>query len=751
MTQDSRPSEAFERLHPKLQRWIDRKNWDGLRSVQKQATPPILKEKTDVVIAAATAGGKTEAAFLPIATRVAEDWAEEDLGAFSVLYVSPLKALINDQAERLEELFSPLHVPVFRWHGDVSESKKRRARKDGGVLLITPESLEAQLIRRGHVLSELLAPLRFVVIDELHAFIGSERGRQLQSLLHRVELTARHRIPRVALSATLGDMGLASEFLRPGHGEDVVQIVDETESQEVRLEIRGYEHRPPDLSDSNDSEDVWSDASSEADDSHEQSVSGDAVEIAKHLFETLRGGQHIVFANRRSDVELFTDLLHRLCERERVPNEFAAHHGSLSRQLREETEARLRRDRESATIVATSTLELGIDVGSVESIGQIGPPPTVASMKQRLGRSGREEDAPATLRIYVRESSLTADSSPIDRLRIGLVQSVAMVRRLIQKWVEPPLMGALHLSTLVQQTLSLVAQHGGLEAHQGYEALCGHGPFQSVSSRQFAMLLRDLGKHDLIKQTHDGALVLDLKGEKLVNHYDFYAAFSSPEEYRLLADGETIGSLPVYRPLDEGTYLIFGGERWEVVDVDTEKQLVQLNPAGGGKPPKFAGGSGVLVREEIRSEMEAVYEDSESPLYLNEGGTALLQEAREEYQSLGLDSTSVVSPNRDTWWFPWTGDRALNILALELRRRNLDVAQEGPALRFENASEEEVEDLLTNLRPGELPAPKELADLVRNKDREKHHRFLRQELLAADYASADLDFEGAREALSDRR
>ena len=111
----------------------------------------------------------------------------------------------------------------------------------------------------------------------------------------------------------------------------------------------------------------------------------------------------------------------------------------------------------------------------------------------------------------------------------------------------------------------------------------------------------------------------------------------------------------------------------------------------------------------------------------------------------------MVSPDRGAWWFPWTGDRALNVLALELKRRDLDVSQEGPALRFESASEEEVEDLLTNLRPGELPAPKKLADLVRNKDREKHHRFLRQELLAADYASADLDFEGAREALSDWR
>lgn len=739
MAQRERSSEAFERFHPKIQRWIYRKGWKTLHSIQEKAATPLLNGERDVVIAAATAGGKTEAAFFPIATRVAEDWTEEDLGALSVLYISPLKALINDQVERLEEMFSPLHVPVFRWHGDVSGSVKRRARKEGGVLLITPESLEAQLIRRGHQLSRLLRPLRYVVVDELHAFIGSERGRQLQSLLHRVELAARKRVPRVALSATLGDMGLASEFLRPGYGQEVVQIVDESESQEVQLQVRGYEKRNPELGDSRKPD---SGQKSSDDQRPEESASGDAIEIAEHLFQTLRGGRHIVFANRRRDVERFSDLLHRFCERARVPNEFAPHHGSLSRQLREEVEKRLRKGREPTTIIATSTLELGIDVGSVESIGQIGPPPSVASMRQRLGRSGRRDD-PAIIRLYVREPELTVDSSPIDRLRVRLVRTIAMVRLLAEGWFEPPITGALHLSTLVQQTLSLIAQHGGINPKQGYEALCDYGPFRSVSRGQFAKLLRDLGSEELIQQTHGGELVLDLRGEQLINHYDFYAAFSSPEEYRLLADGETIGSLPVYNPIAEGSFLIFGGQRWEVLDVDPEKKVIRMTPAGGGQPPEFAGGSGALIRAEVRNEMRAVYEDEAMPPFLNDTGQSLLQEARGEYHDLGLADEQVLHAGGDAWWFPWTGDRALNVFLLELRQHGLNVATEGPALRVEDASKEDLQEILSNLSECGFSDPSALAGLVRNKNREKHHRFLREELLAADYASADLDFETA--------
>lgn len=237
-------SSAFELFHRHVQKWIWDQRWTELRDIQDEAAPPILSGERDVLIASATASGKTEPAFLPIASRLA-DSAEAPGRGIDVLYVSPLKALINDQLPRLESLFSPVGVRVTSWHGDVTASRKRRLLKDpAGILLITPESVEGLFIRHGHRMNRFFGGLTYIVVDELHAFMGTERGRQLQSLLHRVELAAGGRVPRIALSATLGDMAAAREFLRPGHGAAVVEVVSRARGQEVKLQVRGYRHRP---------------------------------------------------------------------------------------------------------------------------------------------------------------------------------------------------------------------------------------------------------------------------------------------------------------------------------------------------------------------------------------------------------------------------------------------------------------------------------------------------------------------------
>jgi ATP-dependent Lhr-like helicase len=422
-----------------------------------------------------------------------------------------------------------------------------------------------------------------------------------------------------------------------------------------------------------------------------------------------------------------------------------AHHGSLGRDLRDEAERRLRKGRRPTTIVATTTLELGIEVGSVESIAQIGPPPSVASMRQRLGRSGRRGD-PAVLRVYVRESKLTAESSPLDRLRVGLVRSVAMVKLLTQGWNEPPATGALHLSTLVQQVLSLIAQHGGLAAKQGYDVLCRRGPFRAVSSRQFADLLRDLGTANLITQSHDGTLVLDLQGERLVNHYDFYAAFSTPEEYRLIADGKQLGSLPIVAPLFEGRYLIFGGRRWKVIRVDSADNVVELTPSEGGRPPVF-GGMGAMVRGEVRQAMRQVYASGEEPRFVDPRGLKLLEEGRRAFREMGLPDRQFIPAGRDALWVPWVGDRALNVIEIALRERGLDVETSGLIIKANDTAVGDLKAVVQQLRAEGFGHPIRLATRVRNKQVEKHHVYLREELLAADYASLFFNLEDAQAAL----
>src|SRR5450759_1188464 len=477
-------SSAFTHLHPKIQRWIWEQNWCELRDAQERAVGPILAGNRDLIIAAATASGKTEAAFLPICSalldagdgpdrarsvsRVVPEPATPNATGVQVLYVSPLKALINDQYGRLDALCEQLDIPVHRWHGDVAGSRKAKVLSNpDGLLLITPESLEALLVIHGPKVGRIFGGLRYVVIDEMHSFLGAERGAQLQSLLHRVELVIRRRVPRIGLSATLGDMAAAAEFLRPGRGDAVTIITAADDTQELQLQLRGYETTPAHLSPAAAEKAETRGEQVEAEDI----TPGDRLAIADHLFATLRGTDDLIFANSRRNVEIYADLLKRRCDRAQVPNEFVPHHGSLSKDLREHVEARLKDRDQPVSAVCTSTLEMGIDIGSVSSIAQLGAPHTVSSLRQRLGRSGRRGGA-ATLRLYISEEQVTPQTPPPDALRVELVQSIAMVNLLLERWNEAPDSGGLHLSTLTQQLLSLIAQHGGITPLQAERLVC---------------------------------------------------------------------------------------------------------------------------------------------------------------------------------------------------------------------------------------------------------------------------------------
>lgn len=729
-------SSAFHRLHPKIQRWIWRTGWSELRDIQEQAIPAILAREHDLVIAAATAGGKTEAAFLPILSTLVDDPG----GGIRALYVSPLRALINDQFQRLDLLCQELGIPVHRWHGDVGAGQKRKViDKPAGVLIITPESLEAFFVLRGHEVRRLFERLDYVVVDELHVFLGSERGAQLQSLLHRVELAVRRRVPRIGLSATLGDLGLACEFLRPREGEAMLRIHSTAPGQELRLQLRGYRRMPPPLS----PQEAEARSAAGQQVAPEEVTDGDFFAITRHIFEHLRGGHHLIFANSRARVEEMSDLLRRLCELHRVPNEFWPHHGSLSKELREEAEAALKDQSRPASAVCTSTLELGIDISVINSVVQVGPPPSVASLRQRLGRSGRAGD-PAILRVYIQEPALDPKTAPHATLRSDLVETIAVIELLLAGWCEPPDLRGLHLSTLVQQVLSLIAQLGAVRADQAWRALCDSGPFSRVDQPLFSRFLRSLGSTGLIQQDRSGELVLAEMGEKIVNHYTFFAAFSSPEEYRVVAGGRNLGSAPFSESLFPGRHVIFGGRRWVVVFVDDQAKVVDLKPAGGGRPPVFSEPATSPVHDRVREEMLRIYTGAELPRYLDATARELLREGRENFYRYLLHERSLIKDGDRTIFFPWAGDRLMDTMLLWLASRKVEVTREGVALVFERMEPEEVEGELRGMAAAEPPDAVELATGVKNKAREKFHPWLEEEVLAVDYAAGALDMEQAK-------
>lgn len=725
-------TQAFELLHEDVRQWVWKQGWEVLRPIQEEAIPAILEREQDVILSSPTASGKTEAAFLPIFSHAAsrrDDEGRSGIG-FEVLYISPLKALINDQFERLESFSELCDVPVHRRHGDVSSSRKKKAlREPEGVLLITPESLEALFINRGPRLHRALQGLSYVVIDELHSFIGTPRGRQLQALLHRVEQAVGTRVPRIALSATIGDTRLAADFLRPSGGEETIIIEADHDEQAIKLLVKGYETRAGAL---------------DGDDGAE-TPTGTHVDVAEHLFEHLRGQDNLVFTNRRRDVELYADILKRISERARVPLEFHPHHGSLSKEIREGAERALK-DRSPATVVCTTTLELGIDIGRMQSIAQLGAPPSVASMRQRMGRSGRG-DNPAILRAYIQEPEI-GDGTPIqDMLRPELVQTIAMVNLLLERWYEPPTTNALELSTLVQQVISVIAEHGGIQAHEAYNVLCREGPFHQVGQDQFARLLRSLGEADLINQAGDGDLIMGLAGERLISHYDFYAAFWTPDEYRLVTEDKTLGTLPVTYPLVEGQLLIFGGNRWEIEEVQESNRVVFLRPARGGRVPVFAG-EGAEIHGRIREEMYRVYKSADFPSYTDSSARDLLAEGRMHFERFGLSDRSIVQQGENAVLFLWTGDRVINTVFVQLSQRELSVSKAGLSLEVRDCSPDDLYNHLESLVEGGPADPVSLTSAVENKIVDKHDRFLDEDLLAENYASKRLDSEGAFEAIS---
>jgi ATP-dependent helicase Lhr and Lhr-like helicase len=649
------PEKAYDALHPEIRKWIREQQWAGLRPIQADATAAILGSGDDVLISAGTAAGKTEAAFLPALTQAAGDAA----GGLSILYVAPLKALINDQFGRLTTLCERLELPVVRWHGDAPQAAKARlVAKPHGIALITPESIEAMFVRRAAAARALFGRLRFIIIDEVHAFVGGVRGTHLASLLRRIDALAKTPARRIGLSATLGDPRMAAAWLRPGAPEGVRLLVAEGRA-EIQLQVRGY--LVPDERAS----------SAEPEEGPSESTGLDAV--ADHLFARLRGSNNLVFGGSRQRVEALADRLRRRCDREGVPNEFFPHHGNLSKDLREELELRLKDDTLPTTAVCTSTLELGIDIGSVGSVAQVGAPRSLSALRQRLGRSGRRKGTPSILRVYVLEEELPRDPDPLDEMRPAIVMAVAAVRLLLAKFIEPPDGGQGTATALLHQSLSVIAERGGARADTLYRTLCGPGPFASVPPPLFARLLRGMGSPDarLIEQAPDGMLMLGEVGEKVVGSRDFYALFESSEEWRLVNGGRALGTIPLNNPVAPDSLLVFAGRRWVVLSVDERSRVIEVAPHRGGSIPTFERGSVEPIHDRLAAEMLAAYREAEVPAWLDPVAADLLGQGRAAFRRHGADKARILQHGRETHLLTWRGTRLNGLLAAALTRPGL--------------------------------------------------------------------------------
>ncbi len=723
-------SNAYDSLDPRVRKWVYKQGWSTLRPLQESAIPIVLARDQDVLISAGTAAGKTEAFFLPACSAISDI-----TGGFGIIYISPLKALINDQYRRLESLGEVLDMPVTPWHGDVPQSKKKKIRTDpAGILLITPESLESLLINSSGWIKQAFSPVAYIVIDEFHAFIGTERGMQLLSLLNRIDhVLGRHAnpVPRVALSATLGELDKVPELLRPDQRLPCKIVTDSNNTATLQVQVKGYLVPVPEKG--------------------EEPQSSAEKHVCADIFRLCRGDSHLVFANSRKRTESIAATLSDMCEENVVPNEFFPHHGSLSRELREALEARLQQGNLPTTAVCTMTLELGIDIGKVQSVIQVTPPHSVSSLRQRMGRSGRR-DSPSVLRMLISEQELTATSGIVDRLRLQLVQSMAMIRLMITKrWFEPADARQMHYSTLLHQILAITAQWGGVRADQLWSQLCQTGPFRNIDLTDFKSLLRHMGAHGLLTQLASGEMVIGAEGEKLTNHYTFYAVFNTPEEFRIVTGNRTLGTVPVDSPLLPDQHIIFGGRRWKVTEIEVGKKIIYVEATKGGQPPQFSGG-GMSVHDVVRQEMLAIYRENDYRIaigskrvdYADATARSLFAEGCDNFKRYNLQNSHFISDGQHSYVLPWMGDKVVNTITALLMRSSFKASSFAGVIETEGASVSSVQRALKEILLSGLPSESELAADVPEKYLDKYDDYLPESLLAKGYGAKAYDIEGAQ-------
>jgi ATP-dependent Lhr-like helicase len=342
------------------------------------------------------------------------------------------------------------------------------------------------------------------------------------------------------------------------------------------------------------------------------------------------------------------------------------------------------------------------------------------------------------------EDALGEGSHLLDRLRKGLFQQAAMLELILSRWCEAPRDEALHLSTLVQQCLSVVAERGGISPSSLYRLLC-RGPFARVDRERFVQFLRVMGEQKILVSAEDGSLLAGEAGERMLAHYSFYAAFATTEEYRIVCDGKTLGTLPIEGPvLVDGT-IVFAARRWRVDSIDESVRVIQVKRAETGKAPVFGSEEHYGYREEIRIRMRSLYEQVSVPPYLDEGARRLWGQGQTEYTVRDLESNSIVAEGTGSVLFLWDSDHAALTLSALLGTLGISAEGDGFALEIESVRPSDVQSALKALaREPNWPTGYELAQRIGNKELEKHDRYLGPDLLAWEYAAKMFDIPGAR-------
>lgn len=734
----------FSRYAPFVQDFIYKNNWEALRAIQVAAGDAIFNSDENVLLSASTASGKTEAAFFPILTLFSEDMPRS-VGA---IYIGPLKALINDQFMRLNDLCAEAEIPVWHWHGDVAQSHKNKLLKNpSGILQITPESLEALLLHKHAYIPRLFGDLRFIVIDEVHSLMRGDRGGQTLCLIERLSRLAGVNPRRIGLSATIGDLESTGKFLASGTGRGVIIPKIESKGVKWRLSMEHFYVRGPQSSHDKQVDGALPELESPTDVAPENADPG-----IGYIFEHTRGKKCLVFVNSREECEAVTTTLRQYCEAKHEPDRFLIHHGNLSASYRETAEAVMKDEEQYKTTVTTATLELGIDIGRLERAFQIDAPFMVSSFLQRMGRTGRR-DMPPEMWFVMREELPEPRALLPTTVPWKLLQGIALVQLYLEeRWVEPPKLDRLPFSLLYHQTMSTLASSGEMTPAALASKVLTLNYFHRISKDDFRIMLKHLIETDQIQRTEEGGLIVGIAGERQINSFKFYAVFKENEEYTVRWGSQELGTIVLPPPV--GEKIALAGHVWTVEEIDHKRRLVYCEQVKG-KVPAYFGECPGDINTKVLERMRQVLAEEKSYPYLMKNAVARLEQARHSALNSGVVSEPLICLGGDMWClFPWLGSYAF--LAMERFLKIKCGAKLGLSgmdssrpyfIQFKmKASKEEFFEILAEeekeaLDPMELVYPGEVPVF------EKYDEFLPEELIRKGFAYGILGIDEMKERI----
>jgi ATP-dependent Lhr-like helicase len=626
---------AFARFPPRLQQaLVARLGWTALRPVQDLAGEAILDGK-NVIVLAPTAGGKTEAAIFPVLAGLL-DRPAESVGA---IYIAPIKALLNNQDERLGTYTEMVGLRRFVWHGDVKDAdRKRFSREPADLLMTTPESLEVMLVSPRVPTNRLFSDLRVVIIDEVHALAGTDRGAHLLSVVERIVRSTENDVQRIGLSATVGNPEAILAWLK-GTSRRPGEVVDPPK-QPSKRQI-GILCRPT------------------------------MLELAREAAHMASGKKSLFFCQSRSLTETVAEHMRS------GGTEVFVHHSSVSLEERRAAEESFHHG-SNVCIACTSTLELGIDVGDLDAVFQANAPSTVSSFLQRMGRTGRRPGTVANMTFFCESAEEVLQAIALVELaRAGRVESITPRSRC---W-----------PVLVHQLLAMALQFGGVSVERCWEQISRVPDFRGIARDEFDRVIGHLLREDYLFES-GGLLSLGSRAERVYgrkNFFELYAVFSSPVLYTVKTQaGREIGSLEqdfVDQLVEEMTSFLLGGRAWTARRIDHGERIIHVTEAPRGKKPSWGGFIPQMLGFELCQEMRRVLvEETEYP-YLHPTAAAALKEKREELGPLLRRRARPVQVEAGTaWWWTLAGGRINSTLKYGLEvLGGWKVVADNVALRIE--------------------------------------------------------------------